>query len=63
MNRPMTMPSSRDLLPEQSQVLASENLCEQEVPIVKEEASRYRAMVARPNYVAQDRSDIHFAVK
>jgi hypothetical protein len=27
------------------------------------EASQYRAIVARANYLCQDRSDIHFAVK
>ena len=31
--------------------------------ITKEEATMYRAVVARGNYLSQDRSDIQFAVK
>ena len=35
----------------------------QNQPLTQQQATQYRAMVARANYLAQDRSDIQFAVK
>ena len=40
-----------------------ENCEEEEKKLGNKEATQYRAIVARANYLCQDRSDIQFAVK
>ena len=40
-----------------------EAIPEQDKPLNQHDSTKYRALVARSNYLAQDRSDIQFAVK
>ena len=65
--RPVTTPGAREDVAKPSSVVVSSswgltNAGDGE-PLASPEATRFRALTAPANYLAQDRADIHFAVK